>query len=232
MKLPLLISVPHAGHRVPAEVKNLCMIKKQDIIKDSDEGAAEIYLPMQSKVTALVTTDIARAILDMNREENDRRKDGIVKTHTCWDIPIYKEPLSEEIIQNLLNKYYRPYHLELSRLAENTVMGIDCHTMAAVAPPVSPDPGKKRPRICISNADGTCPQEWLHSIAKSFENAFQTDVSINDPFKGGYITRSHSKEIPWIQLELSRENYLTLEEKSKLVFQAIKSWYKSQDHSV
>ena len=100
--------------------------------------------------------------------------------------------------------------------------------MAAVAPPVSPDPGEKRPRICISNGDGTCPQGWMNSLAECFEDTFQADVSINDPFKGGYIIRSHAKEIPWIQLELSRENYLSVEEKSEMVFQAIDKWFQSQ----
>jgi formiminoglutamase len=230
LKLPFLISVPHAGLQVPFEVASRCVLQQKDIIQDGDEGAAEIYLPLESKVAVLVTTDIARAIVDMNREETDRRKDGIVKTHTCWDIPVYKEPLSEEIIEDLLKNYYRPYHRDLTRLSKDVIMGIDCHTMAAVAPPVSPDPGKKRPRVCISNADGTCPEKWLHSLATCFEAEFQTDVSINDPFKGGHIIRAHSKEMPWIQLELSRESYLPLEEKSELVFQSIKNWYKSQKH--
>jgi len=28
--------------------------------------------------------------------------------------------------------------------------------------------------------------------------------------KGGYFIRLHAKELPWIQLELSREGFLTL----------------------
>jgi formiminoglutamase len=224
------LSIPHAGLTIPPEVKDFCTLKKKDIIKDGDEGAAEIYLPLEPKVKAMVTTDIARAIVDMNREKDDRRKDGIVKTHTCWDVPIYSEPLSEIIIQNLLTKYYHPYHLELTRVSKDIVLGIDCHTMAGTAPPVSPDPGKKRPCICISNADGTCPQQWLDSIAKCFEDVFQIEVSINDPFKGGYIIRSHASEIPWIQLELSREGFASHDEKSKMVFKAIDRWAQSQKH--
>lgn len=123
----------------------------------NDEGAAEIYLPLKNKVKVLVTTDVARAIVDMNRAEDDRRKDGVVKTHTCWDVPIYSEPLSDILMETLLAQYYRPYHQDLFRLADNVVAGIDCHTMAAVGPPVGPDPGLERPAACLSNADGTCP---------------------------------------------------------------------------
>lgn len=230
MTLPVLLSVPHAGLTIPAEVKDFCTLKKKDIIKDGDEGAAEVYLPLKPKVAGLVTTDIARAILDMNREENDRRKDGIVKTHTCWDVPVYSKPPPEKIVQGLLTKYYYPYHLNLTFLSKDVILGIDCHTMAAIAPPVSTDTGNKRPRVCISNADGTCPERWLNSLAECFEDAFQTDVSINDPFKGGYIIQSHAKEIPWIQLELSREGFASHEEKSAMVFKAIDKWVQSQKH--
>ena len=80
MTLPFLVSVPHAGLSVPPEVEGLCILEEQDIIEDGDEGAAEIYYPLKDQVTAFVFTDIARAIVDMNRREDDRTKDGVVKT--------------------------------------------------------------------------------------------------------------------------------------------------------
>ena len=107
MKLPLLISVPHAGLRVPPEVKDVCLLTEQEIKEDGDEGAAEIYYPFKDHVACFVTTDVARAIVDMNRDEDDRRKDGIVKTHTCWDIPVYRTFPSEERIEVLVEKYFQ-----------------------------------------------------------------------------------------------------------------------------
>ena len=225
MTLPFLVSVPHAGLGVPPEVEGLCVLKEQDIIKDGDEGAAEIYYPLKDRVTAFVTTNIARAVVDMNRREDDRTKDGLVKTHTCWDVPIYKEPLSEEVVTSLIQRYYRPYHSRLSHVSKGIRLGLDCHTMAAVGPPVAPDAGSRRPRVCLSNGDGsTCPQEWLLSLAECFRETFGDDVAMNAPFKGGYITRSHAEEIPWIQIELSREPFHDNEEKGRRVLQAIKEW--------
>lgn len=226
MTLPLLISLPHAGQQIPPEVKSLCVLTPNEIIEDGDEGAAEIYLPLQTEVSAFVTTVIARAILDMNRAENDRRKDGIVKTHTCWDIPVYRESLPEEVIQTMIEKYYRPYHTNLTRYTGGVKLGVDCHTMAPKGPPVGPDPGMERPSISISNADYTCPHEWLTSFANSFSKVFETDVSVNRPFKGGYIIRSHAKELPWVQLELSRAPFLADEEKRSHVLQALSDWCK------
>lgn len=226
MTLPLLLSVPHAGLTVPSEVENLCLLTKKEIIEDGDEGAAEIYLPLQDQVFALVTTAVARAIVDMNRAADDRRKDGVIKTHTCWDVQIYRDLLSEAVITELMKIYYKPYHESLTNYARHVTCGIDCHTMAAQGPPVGPDTGKERPAVCISDADGTCPKEWIISLADCLKKVFEKDISINHPFKGGYIIRSHAKELPWIQIELSRAPFYSYQEKSFRVLEALKDLCK------
>ena len=226
MTLPFLVSVPHAGLEVPPEVKGLCTLTEQQIVEDGDEGAAGIY-SLRDQVTSFVTTDIARAIVDLNRAEDDRRADGVVKTHTIWHVPVYREPLSDELVETLLTKYYRPYHKQLSELAEKAKLGLDCHTMAAVGPPVASDAGKQRPFICLSNANGTCPDAWLNQMAECFERAFQVNVSINSPFKGGQIIRSHAHELPWVQVELSRAPFLSIDQKRSYVLKALTDWCES-----
>jgi N-formylglutamate amidohydrolase len=226
MTLPLLLSAPHAGLIIPPEVQDLCALSKEEIIEDGDEGAAEIFFPLQKEVSVLVTTVVARAILDMNRAENDREKDGIVKTHTCGDVPVYREFPSEEIINILIERFYKPYHTSLTNHAEIVKLGVDCHTMASHGPLVGPDPGVERPSICISNADSTCPDEWISSLAACFKRIFEKEVSINNPFKGGFIIRSHARELPWVQLELSRTPFLTDQEKSCRVLEALSEWCK------
>ena len=214
MTLPLLLSVPHAGVLIPPEVEDLCVLGEKEVAEDGDEGAGEIYLPLQKEVSALVTTVVARAIVDMNRAEGDRGKDGIIKTHTCGDLPVYRKFPSDEIIKLLIERFYTPYHASLTRHAESAALGVDCHTMAALGPPIGPDPGVKRPALCISNAHFTCPDEWIISLAAYLESVFEKEVSINTPFKGGYIIRAHAKELPWVQLELSRAPFLSNQEKA------------------
>jgi hypothetical protein len=46
-------------------------------------------------------------------------------------------------------------------------------------------------------------------------------VALNQPFAGGYITRSRPGNIPWIQLELSREAWLPFDTKRELLQQAL-----------
>jgi N-formylglutamate deformylase len=224
MTLPILVSVPHAGWKIPPEVLDICILTEKDIHADDDEGAAEIYNPLKKEVKAFVTTDIGRAIVDMNRAEDDFRKDGVIKTHTCWDVPVYRSYPSMEIIVTLIAKYHRPYHAQLSALAQRAKIGIDCHTMAAVGPPVAPDSGKERPPVCLSNAGFTCPQEWIESLAQCLSQSLDLSVSINHPFKGGHIIRSHSREVPWIQIEFSRVPLLSNKQKSSLLLKAMKEW--------
>ncbi len=224
MTLPLLISNPHAGWSIPDFVKPYCCLNEQDIAADGDEGAAIIY-DLAQDVQAYVTSDIARAIIDMNRAENDRRPDGVVKTHTCWNVPVYDPFPPAEIVEEILDRFYRPYHRRLSELSNRVRLGIDCHTMTAAAPPIESEPGEKRPFICLSDWNSrSISSEWMGNLADCFAEAFEIDVSINDPFQGGYIIQSHCRELPWVQLELSRAPFNSYLEKRKRMLQAMESF--------
>ena len=225
MTLPLLVSVPHAGLRVPAEVEPLCALTPQEIADDGDGGAAEIYA-FEDEVGAFVTTDVARAVVDMNRSRDDIGPDGVVKTHTCWNVPVWHRPLSQAEVDGLLDACHRPYHQRLTELGRSGewVLGVDCHTMAATGPPLGPDPGIERPWVCLSNGDGTCPPEWIDSLRQCFQEQLEGPVGINEPFRGGYITRFHAAEMPWIQIELSRAAFLPDDGKRQVVLRALQEW--------
>jgi hypothetical protein len=61
-------------------------------------------------------------------------------------------------------------------------------------------------------------------MAQCFERAFETEVAINDPFRGGYIIRAHARQLPWIQVELSRAPFLINAEKRERVLAALTEW--------
>lgn len=224
MSLPLLLSVPHAGLGVPPEAEPFCVLTPEEIAEDGDEGAAEIYA-LEAEVAAFQTAGIARAIVDLNRAPDDRRPDGVVKTHTCFNVPVYREFPPEPVIETLLDRYYWPYQRALTRLASRDLrLAIDCHTMLAIGPPIGPGPGIERPWVCLSNADGTCPQDWIEALRRCFQEVFDGPVTINDPFRGGYITRTHAAEMPWVQLELSRAPFLSTAAKRERVLAALTKW--------
>ena len=196
MTLPLVISVPHAGLRVPAEVASACTLSAAEIEADSDGGAGEIY-SFADEAGAFVTTDVARAVVDVNRARDDRRLDGVVKTHTSYKVAVWDPALSEAEVEGLLAAYYDPYHAQLAELsaAGRWPLGVDCHTMAAAGPPVGPDPGRERPWVCVSNADGTCPQEWARHSAGGPPAAARRTGENQRPLPGRlHLTRLLSRD--------------------------------------
>lgn len=223
MKLPLLLSVPHAGLEVPTELADLHQLSADQIAEDGDVQAAQIY-DLANDVAHLVTTSYARAFVDINRAPDDVRKDGVVKSHTCWDVPIWRERPADEVFERVIERCHRPYHARLSELAGRAHVGVDCHTMAAHGPPVGPDPGRERPLACIGIGEGTCPPEWAEALAHHLRTHLGEPVLINDPFRGGYVIRSHASEMPWLMIELSRTERVSVEHKRAAILASLRAW--------
>ena len=93
----------------------------------------------------------------------------------------------------------------------------DCHSMASFAPRMAPDSyNKERPIFCLSHQNGkTAPDEMIYKLADSISKAFtvkRDSIFINEPFKGGYITKTYGNNpVPWIQIEMNRNMYLAKE---------------------
>ncbi|UCE05879.1 MAG: N-formylglutamate amidohydrolase [bacterium] len=229
-KLPVLISVPHGGDQIPPELDGKVALTQNEIFEDGDALTREIY-NFKHEVIAYLDTPIARAFVDLNRGTHKRPPqypDGVVKTETVNKIPVYKpgQYPNESLIETLLKNYYFPYHdvLDALQTNKNIMLALDCHSMLAKSPPISPNPDQERPLICLSNrgdkkgypmkqgASVTCPPEFIQLLAKCFQKIFTKDgkIKINEPFSGGYIIQSHSKgNIPWIQVEINRKLYLS-----------------------
>ena len=218
MALPILLSVPHGGTETPPEVADRVIASPRDVFEDGDAFTRDIY-DLGDRVVHVQSARIARAFVDLNRAEDDRppgNPDGVVKSATCFDRPVYSAPLEDEAIEALLAGYHRPYHAALEDAARSAgaVLALDCHSMAATPPPVAPDAGRPRPLFCLSNGDGTtCDDVRLRELASRLADAFECppgEVALNRPFRGGYITRRHGRNpLPWVQVEMSRVLYLS-----------------------
>ncbi len=219
-KLPILISVPHGGDEIPTEAKDRLCLSQSDLFADGDAFTREIY-GVADSVTAYVDTPYARAFIDLNRDTNDlppKNPDGIVKTITCHSKAIYTpgKELSPEDSALLIAKYYHPYHQNIRQLLDthsHIQLALDCHSMEAIGPEISPDRGQKRPAICLGiNRGKSCSMEMVKKLAECFQTTFEldaTEVTIDKPFSGGFITRTYgNKPVPWIQIEISRALYL------------------------
>lgn len=221
-KLPFLISIPHGGESIPPEIAEDVCITPRDQFDDSDSFTNQIY-DVGIFVEEQVNSTIARAFVDNSRGRDQlppEYPDGLIKTATCYNRPIYKEGRQPDLITTslLIDRYYSAYHerLQDALLNPRVIIALDCHSMAEIAPEVSPDRGNKRPLINLGDAEGSaCDSSITEMLRQSFIEVFsvnEDEVTINRPFKGGFITRYYGNNpTPWIQIEMNRKLYLSAE---------------------
>jgi formiminoglutamase len=233
---PILVSVPHGGWKVADEILEFWALDEKDAFHDGDPFTARIY-DFTDRVSCQLVMEYYRAVVDLNRAPDDiapKNKDGVIKSHTCYEVEVYKPGClpDDRLKQQLLERYYQPYHRRLQAWLEreDLRMGVDCHSMAAVSPPIEADAGTARPLICLGNlgdATGkvtppydriTCSTEMIRFVRDEFDRALRHEdveleipavATLNVPFNGGYITRQMgNKTIPFFQIEMSRALYL------------------------
>jgi len=235
-KLPLLVSIPHGGWKVADEIRDVWALSAEDAFHDGDPFTSRIY-DFHDRVESQLVMEYYRAVVDLNRAPDDiapENPDGVIKSHTCWDVPVYKSGKfpGETLRKKLLDRYYFSYHRRIEEELHNPRlrMMIDCHSMAAVSPPTEEDAGTVRPLICLGNlgdANGeveptfnrvTCKPELIRFMVDEFATVFGNEdveveppavVTMNIPFNGGHITRIYGRgRIPVVQIEMSRALYL------------------------
>ncbi|MFQ6672523.1 MAG: N-formylglutamate amidohydrolase [Candidatus Tectimicrobiota bacterium] len=235
--LPFILSIPHGGLAVPAEVADRLALADEALFDESDAFSRELY-GMAEAVLGEVTQDVARTIVDLNRPPDElppASDDGAIKTHTTsLQLPVWREGAMPDgdLQRTLLERYYYPYHRRLGALLEThrseVRLLIDCHTMRAVGPPAAMDAGTRRPLICLGNQPKdpdsqdrritSAPHlilERLRAIladvlADEITEAGQAEpITLNRPYPGGYITgRYAAKGFGVVQIELSKALYL------------------------
>ena len=195
-RLPVLLSVPHTGLQIPRDVQQQCVLSPAEIFEDSDVGAADIFFPLRPYVAAVVTTTISRAIVDVDRAEDDRYSiDGVLKSRTRFGARVWREPPKEKTAELLLERFHRPYLVRLEELSGEVALGLDCHTV-----PYDRIPSRERPHVSLG---GDCPDGWLELLAGSLRRSLGTLPVVIDSSRDGHISRSRPGGIPWIKLNFS-----------------------------
>lgn len=226
-KLPFVISAPHCSNRIPPDVRKSLALTDLEIEESTDIGTKEIFgaLPAMGVCCA----PWSRLAVDLNRSPDQRDRKGVVAHVDYNGRTIYREgnfPCAEEVERRIRN-YYLPYHQEIRRALEMPeVMGLfDCHSLFGIGPPEAPDPGETRKDITLSNngdqegcalpalGSTTCPEGLMNAIKRIFEDE-GFSVSLNRPYKGGYITTHYGRALlekgkMAVQIEINQSLYCT-----------------------
>ena len=231
---PVVVSVPHAGIVVPEEERAFYAVDIDALLLDGDLYTDELYADAAAVGATIIRSPYSRFVIDLNRLPGDldpRSVQGASRINKpghygirglIWGINtrgerIYRKPLSREVLQRRIDKYYAPYHAALARTlaAKRDEFGfavlLDAHSMPSRATRFHSDTGSDRSDVVPGDLKGKSCAPWLrHFVATFWRNAGHT-VTLNSPYQGGGITRSHAapdEGIHAIQVELNRALYM------------------------
>lgn len=214
-RLPMLVSMPHAGTDIPDEVADTlapCAAARAD----TDWHLPELYGFLEEMGIATISARWSRYLIDLNRPpENTNLYPGLDTTGLCpldtfGRERLYREGMEPDAaeVQRRLDRYWRPYHeqlgAELERLkAEHgRVVLWEAHSIASVVPRFFEG---KLPDLNFGTAEGkSCDpglEEAILGVARAQE---RYTIALNGRFKGGHITRHYGQPasgVHAIQLE-------------------------------
>lgn len=228
VRYPFLISIPHGGTEIPAELAGRFTLGHEELRHYSDPATRRLY-DFRANVPAFIDTEISRMAIDLNRPPlplPPRDPDGIIKSRTIDGTEVYlpgRFP-DQTLIHRIMMQWYFPYHQRIDELLDRHAVQVafDCHSMLPVGSPDQKDAGAVRPLICLGNNGdrlgrakkngiATCPRPMIASLAEAFRREFSWDheVAVNEPFSGGFIANAHywRKGTPWVQIEINRALY-------------------------
>jgi N-formylglutamate deformylase len=219
---PLLISFPHAGTQIPAELEaRMTAAARQRA--DVDWHLPQLYEFARAMGAGLLQAHNARHVIDLNRPPEDQSLypgqdvTGLLPIDTFRKEPLYlpgQAPGPGEA-QERRKLYWQPYHDalrgELDRLLalHGRVLLWEAHSIASVMPRFFDG---KLPDLNLGTADGrACAPQAQRAVeaVMAGQDAY-THVS-NGRFKGGYITRHYGRPeagIHALQLEMCQSTYM------------------------
>jgi N-formylglutamate deformylase len=220
-QLPLLISIPHLGTRIPQALAE-GMTPEAARLVDTDWHLDRLYDFAVAMGASVIQARFSRYVIDLNRPPTGeslypgQTTTGLCPTETFRGEPLYQvgcEPNAADITRSR-EVYWQPYHdalaAELNRLHQvhGRVLLWDAHSIASMLPRLFEG---KLPDLNFGTAGGaSCEPQMLQAALQCLGGESITHV-INGRFKGGYITRHYgqpSQGIHAIQLELCQCLYM------------------------
>lgn len=203
--LPIIVSLPHGGMDVPAEVRGRLAIDETVIYNECDLWVEQLYhfadasLPGGGGrgVLETVSMPVARVLIDANRPPDAlENPDGPVKTQTSYGQPIYTTPLTDHEQEQLRERYWQPFHTQLATAfqthGDHIKFFLDGHNMAQLGPAAYADGGRPRPLILLANFGDlagapkdpfgwtSCTPTLLRAAGKIAEEIF-VDMTLLEP---------------------------------------------------
>ncbi len=219
---PLLVSVPHDGTAVPADIAAR-LTPEARRVPDTDWHIARLYAFARELGASIIVPKHSRYVIDLNRGEDDvslypgQNTTGLCPVVRFSGEPVYlpgQEP-SEDEVRARVDTYWRPYHgalrVELARIhaAHGRAVLWEGHSIRGEVPFLFEG---RLPDLNLGTAGGTsCSPQLQARLEAVLAAQGDYDFVANGRFKGGHITRHYgdpARGIDAVQLEISQRTYM------------------------
>lgn len=223
IKLPILISVPHCGTAIPDVERRAFRDEPLARLDDTDWHVEKLYSFHEDIGIPLIYARYSRYVVDLNRPatgeklyEDGRAETGVMPLKTFAGDPLYKPGQEPDAAtrERRLALYYEPYYARVAEILWQLrerfgqVLFYDAHSIRRLVPTIRPTPF---PDMILGDQDGKTAASMLsHSALEVLGNG-RYQISHNDPFKGGHLTRHWGRPgegTHALQLEMSQDLYL------------------------
>lgn len=220
---PLLVSLPHVGTRIGADVQPH-LIERAHALEDTDWFLEALYAFVKDLGASLLVPRYSRYVIDLNRPPDDAPMyPGAANTELCptrffTGDALYlpgHEPSIEERMRRRM-KYWEPYHqalqqeLDRIRAEHGYVLLWDAHSIRSEIPWLFEG---TLPDLNIGTANGASADATItRAVADAAARYADVSQVVNGRFKGGYITRHYgdpARHVHAVQLEMCQSLYMS-----------------------
>jgi N-formylglutamate deformylase len=215
--------VPHCGVEFPEEVASAIRPRFVKNPEDTDWLVHELYDFAPELGVTVIHARYSRYVVDLNRDPSNRALYGdgrleteVMPTRTFAGEPLYEggAPTEGERSRRIA-EYYDPYHARVdSLLAElkakfGAALLYDAHSIRRLVPTIRPAPFSD---MILGDQKGrTADPSLIETALAALQRGGLFAVAHNEPFQGGYLTRSFGRPergIHALQVEMSQDVYL------------------------
>lgn len=220
--VPLLVSMPHVGTFIPADVSTT-LVPRALQVEDTDWHLHRLYDFLPSLGASVLVPETSRYVIDLNRPPDDTPMyPGASNTELCptrffTGDPLYRAGCGPTAVECERRRaaYWQPYHgalvheLERLKSLHGYALLWDAHSIRSSIPWLFEG---RLPDLSIGTASGTSADAAISgAIVKACSRHPGVTVAVNGRFKGGYITRRYGQphaHVHAIQLEMCQSLYM------------------------
>jgi N-formylglutamate amidohydrolase len=218
--VPLLVSVPHDGRRLPPTLRAR-MSAEGKAIPDTDWHVARLYDFVQDLGAHLLIAGYSRYVVDLNRPASDESLyPGQVATGLCPERTFAGDDIyatggvtAEETADRVVT-YWQPYHsqiravLDALRKQHGYAVIWDAHSIPSRVPRLFDG---ELPVLNVGTHGGRSCAPTIESAVFDVASRSPYSAVLNGRFQGGFITRHYgdaANQVHAVQLEIAQRAYM------------------------